>query len=80
MKLKKFEYLEGYRFKLEFVNGEIKAVDLTDLIAKHVGVEDLPSACIDPEWGCLQFKNGNADIEPKTLYRFATSNSFEKAA
>ncbi len=80
MKLKKFEHLEGYRFKLEFVNGEIKAVDLTDLIAKHVVLEDLSSACIDPEWGCLQFKNGNADIEPKTLYKFATSKSFERAA
>jgi hypothetical protein len=80
MKLNKFEYLEGYQFKLEFVNGEIKAVDLTELIAKHVGLEDLPSACIDPEWGCLQFKNGNVDIEPKTLYKFATSHCFERAA
>ncbi|MBM4208325.1 MAG: DUF2442 domain-containing protein [Gammaproteobacteria bacterium] len=80
MKLKKFEHLESYCFKLELVTGEIKTADLTDLIAKHVGVEDLSSACIDPEWGCLQFKNGNADIEPKTLYKFATSNSFERAA
>ena len=76
MRLIIFEHLEGYRFKLEFVNGEIKTVDLTDLIAKYVGREDLSSACIDPEWGCLQFKNRNADIEPKTLYKFATSNSF----
>lgn len=80
MKLKEFEHLEGYRFKLEFVNGEIKAVDLTDLIAKHVNLEDLSSASIDPEWECLQFKNGNVDIEPKTLYKFATSNCFERAA
>ena len=80
MRLLKFEHLEGYRFKLEFVNGEIKAVDLAELIAKHVGVEDLSPACIDPEWGCLQFKNGNADIEPKTIYKFTASNSFERAA
>ncbi len=80
MKLKKFEHLDGYRFKLEFVNGEIKVVDLTDLIAKHIGWEDLSSACIDPEWGCLQFKNGNADIEPKTLYKFAATHHFERAA
>lgn len=80
MKLKKIEHLEGYRFKLEFVNGEIKAVDLTGLIAKHVGLDDLPSACIDPEWGCLQFNNGNVDIEPKTLYKFSTTHHLERAA
>jgi len=49
MKLKKFEHLESYRFKLEFVNGETKEVDLADLIAKHVGFESLSSARIDPE-------------------------------
>jgi hypothetical protein len=80
MKLKKFEHLESYRFKLEFVNGETKEVDLADLIAKHVGFESLSSARIDAEWGCLEFNDGSVDIEPKTLYKFATSNCFERAA
>ena len=25
---------------------------------------------LNQEWGCLEFKNGAVDIEPKTLYKF----------
>jgi len=70
MKLKNFEQQDGYRFKLFFENGEVKEVDLKTLIGSHVALEALNTARIDTEWGCLEFKNGSVDIEPKTLYRY----------
>ncbi len=70
MKLKHFEQQSGYRFKLIFENGEIKEMDLQNLIGKYVELAELNTARIDSEWGCLEFKNGRVDIEPKTLYRF----------
>jgi hypothetical protein len=70
MRLKNFEQQDGYKFKLIFENGEVKEADLKNLIGSHVGLVDLNTARIDAEWGCLEFKNGMVDIEPKTLYRF----------
>jgi Protein of unknown function (DUF2442) len=70
MKLKNFEQQDDYKFKLMFENGEAKVADLKNLIGSHVGLVDLNTARIDAEWGCLEFKNGMVDIEPKTLYRF----------
>ena len=80
MKLKYFEHIDGYRFLLTFANGEIKQTDLKELIGQHVSLDDLNTARIDTEWGCLEFKNGMVDIEPKTLYKFACADHCRQAA
>lgn len=80
MKLKHFEHYDGYRFLLTFENGEVKEADLIDLIGHYVSVDALSTARIDPEWGCLEFNGGRVDIEPKTLYRFATDNHYKEVA
>ncbi len=56
---------------LFFANGEIFTVDIHQLIGKYVSEDDLNSARIDSEWGCLEFRNGIVDIDPVTLYRYA---------
>ena len=71
MKLTKFERGAGFESALVFDNGERATVDLEPLIGHHVSVEELGSAEIDPDWGCLQFQEGSIDIEPTTLYRYA---------
>ncbi len=73
MKLQNFTQQDGYRFELVFKNGEIKNADLKNLIGHYVELNELKTARIDNEWGCLEFKNGCVDIEPKTLYRYVTS-------
>jgi hypothetical protein len=80
MKLKHFEHYDGYRFLLTFENGEVKEADLADLIGRHVPLDALNTARIGPEWGCLEFNDGSVDIEPKTLYRFATAGHYEEVA
>jgi hypothetical protein len=72
MKLIKFKYLKGYVFILTFENGETKETDLTSLLAKHVDENNLNTAQLNKDWGCLEFNDGAVDIEPKTLYRYAT--------
>lgn len=74
MKLKHFEQQEGYKFKFFFENYEVKETDLKNLIGDYVELAELNTARIDTEWGCLEFKNGLVDIEPKTLYAFAKSH------
>ncbi len=69
MKLVNFKQKEGYRFALTFENGETKETDLRELIGNYVSSEFLNTARIDNEWGCLEFKDGAVDIEPKTLYK-----------
>ncbi len=73
MKLKNFKN-SGFNFLLFFANGEMINVDLHPLIGEHVSEEALNSARIDCEWGCLEFCNGVADIDPKTLYRYAVKH------
>ena len=68
---------DAYRFLILFENGENKEVDLFNLIAKHVSLEQLNTARIDTEWGCLEFNDGQVDIEPKTLYQFALNNYYQ---
>lgn len=80
MKLRDIEQRDGYRFRLVFENGEAWEADLKDLIGQHVPVEALPTARIDPDWGCLEFLDGRADVEPKTLYRFVCSQRNRLAA
>ena len=80
MKLKHFEYQGAYRFVLTFENGEVRDVDLMNLVGQHVTGDLLHTARIDPEWGCLEFLNGSVDVEPKTLYRYANASESKKAA
>lgn len=71
MKLKQFKQCEAYRFLLSFENGETRETDLRPLIGDYVSIDELATAHIDTDWGCLEFKNGQVDIEPKTLYQNA---------
>ena len=80
MKLRQIEQREGYRFRLIFENGEVWEADLQGLIGQHVPEAVLPSARIDPDWGCLEFLEPLADVEPKTLYRFVCSQHNRLAA
>jgi hypothetical protein len=70
MKLKHFTRQDAYRFILEFENGEINEADLQELIGDYVDIEALSTAHLDIDWGCLEFKGGRVDIEPKTLYNY----------
>lgn len=70
MKLQSFEQKQDYVFSLTFENGRCAEVDLSDLIARYVSLSELNTAQVDEEWGCLMFKDGLVDIEPKTLYTF----------
>ncbi|WP_341326602.1 DUF2442 domain-containing protein [Methylotuvimicrobium sp. KM2] len=79
MKLVNFTHLHDYWFVLDFENGEQKRVDLSNLIASHVNQEEIKTAHIDSEWGCLEFNNAMVDIEPKTLYSYAKQNEAEAA-
>lgn len=75
MKLIEFKQKKEYHFILKFMNGEVKEVDLKELIGKHVSLIDLKSAKLNEEWGCLEFKSGMVDIEPKTLYKYASQKT-----
>jgi hypothetical protein len=75
MKLIKFKRQVDYQFTLTFENGEIKEIDLKGLIGQYVDINTLNTVHIDSEWGCLEFKGGMVDIEPKTLYRYALLSS-----
>jgi hypothetical protein len=79
MKLQSFRNT-GFEFTLTFAGGETVAVDLRPLIGAHLKEEDLASARIDPDWGCLEFRNGTVDIDPTTLYRYATGHRASQAA
>lgn len=80
MKLKYFEYIEAYTFDLKFEDGRTWRADLRDLIGREVPLEYFNTARIDPDWGCLEFVDGKVDIEPKTLYRFASKSHCRQAA
>ncbi len=73
MKLRSFEHKDQYTFLLEFVDHTRFEVDLFPLLAAYVEPSAIETAQIDPEWGCLMFKEGMVDIEPKTLYQFASA-------
>ena len=72
MKLKKFKIEHDYVFDLYFEDGTHKVLNLENLIKSKVSKEDLKTARIDKDWGCLEFKNGLVDIEPYTLYKLAS--------
>ncbi|TXK92762.1 hypothetical protein BMR05_15630 [Methylococcaceae bacterium HT4] len=75
MKLTNFIHQKNYRFTLFFKNGQNKEVDLKGLIEKNVSLNDIETAQINYEWGCLEFNGGRVDIEPKNLYQYACQNS-----
>ena len=70
MKLNSFKHQDNYLFELDFEDGTHKIVDLSALIKSKVSVDELNTARIDKDWGCLEFKEGMVDIDPKTLYRY----------
>ena len=70
MKLKEIKHQHDYEFLLTFANGETATVDLKALISPHVKPQEIHSAHVNNEWGCLEFKGGAVDVEPKTLYQF----------
>lgn len=80
MKLIAFERRVGFEFALTFDTGERVTVDLEPLIGNHISTEELSTAEIDPDWGCLQFQEGNVDVEPITLYRYAMGFTAAKGA
>ena len=70
MKLKDYKIIDGYMFSLTFEDGTAKIIDLSSLIQSKVSKSELYTAHIDKDWGCLEFKGGAIDIEPRTLYKF----------
>ncbi len=75
MKLIESKQIKEYNFLLKFQNGEVKEIDLKDLIGKYVSTENLHTSKVNSEWGCLEFLSGAVDIEPKTLYKYATKKT-----
>ena len=57
--------LQSFQFSL------VIAVNLRALINKHIAENDLDSAKMDAEWGCLEFCDGAVDIDPAILYAYA---------
>jgi hypothetical protein len=78
MKLSQIKHQEDYKFLVTFENGEESVVDLRSLISNYVARNELKTAKIDQEWGCLEFKGGEVDIEPKTLYAYVQQQANRK--
>lgn len=74
MKLIRFSHQKDYIFTLFFDTNERKDVNLKALISQYVSLNELKTAHLNSEWGCLEFNQGMVDIEPKTLYHHAFSN------
>lgn len=77
MKLKDVKHQQDYRFLATFANGEVTTIDLAVLISNYVTPQEVRTAHVNEEWGCLEFNNGKVDIEPKTLYSYAKSHSIK---
>ena len=77
MKLEGFQHT-GFDFSLMFINSEVLTVDLYPLIGAYISADELLSARIDSEWGCLEFRDGLVDIDPTTLYRYAVQYGASK--
>jgi hypothetical protein len=63
--------MNKFQFSITFASNETLDVDLFELIGKHLKPEEVSTMNVNSEWGCLEFKEGNVDIEPLTLYKFA---------
>jgi hypothetical protein len=77
MKLINFKNYKNYIFDFTFENSTINKIDISTLIKNKVTLQELKTAHIDKDWGCLEFNNGMIDIEPKTLYNFCFKNNVE---
>ena len=77
MKLIKYNQLNNYLFELEFENGAKYKTDIASLIDKKVNTDELKTAHIDKDWGCLEFKGGLVDIEPVTLFKYVKQHPCE---
>lgn len=73
MKLISIKHQQAYLFTLTFENGESKETDLSALISQYVSLNHLNTAQVNSDWGCLEFNGGMVDIDPKTLYCYATN-------
>lgn len=73
MRLQSFQNT-GFEFSLMFENGEVIAVNLKTLVGEYVSEKNMSSAHLDSEWGCLEFCNGDVDIDPNTLYLYAVNH------
>jgi len=71
MKLVSFTNYKNYIFDFTFENSTKIKVDISSLIKEKVALNELETARIDKDWGCLEFNDGEVDIEPKTLYNFS---------
>ncbi len=80
MKLKTFRQKNGFEFVFEFENGERKEADIEQLVSKYLQPNELKSAKLNGEWGCLEFKDGAVDIEPRTLYKYCSTYNQPKGA
>lgn len=78
MKLKSFEKKCDYEFLFTFENGEQKQSDIKQLVAKYLQIDELDTAKINEEWGCLEFKDGAVDIEPNTLYKYCDNHNISQ--
>jgi len=74
MRLIKYKNLDNYKFYFEFSNRDSGEVNIKNLIGKYIAKDELSTANLNEEWGCLEFKKGLVDIEPKTLYKFFNTN------
>ncbi len=72
MKLVEFRHLKNYVFILTFENGVAKETDLKNLLEKYIDENKLNTAQLNKDWGCLEFNDGAVDIDPDTLYRYAS--------
>ena len=78
MKLKSFQKKHDYEFVFVFENGERKQANIEELVAKYLKLDELDTAIINDEWGCLEFKDGAVDIEPKTLYKYCDTHNISQ--
>jgi hypothetical protein len=74
MKLKDFKVLREYFFYLVFENGESGEVNLEELLSSYISCDEVHTAFLNKDWGCLEFKSHTVDIDPKTLYKFFLQN------
>ena len=74
------EYVDGYRLKLAFADGQNGVVDFLKFIEKGGVFEELKEIglfnkfSIDPDWNTVVWKDGEIDVAPETLYYEATGS------
>jgi hypothetical protein len=71
MKLEQIQCRDGHCFDLTFENSQRWESDFQSLIGQHVALEDVSTDFIDAEWDCLEFLNGQIDVELKKLANYA---------